>query len=63
MAANTSRSHSDNSWEELSVPPEIELGTALSVDRIQEESVNMGTVEIADEATPKMKVLRIDHVS
>ena len=60
MAANNSSSHSDNSWEELSVPPEIKLGTSPSVGPLEQESISMGPVEIADEdINAKMKVTKI----
>ena len=56
MAANHTRSNSGNSWEELSVPPEIALGNPSTASELREESINMDSVEIAEEATPKMKV-------
>jgi hypothetical protein len=43
-------------WEELTIPPEVELGTPSSNGQLQEESVNMEKVEIAEEASAKIKV-------
>jgi hypothetical protein len=54
MAANL-RPESE-AWEELTVPPEVQLGTPPSDGQLQQESINMDSVEIAEEASSKIKV-------
>ena len=53
MAANRPQSEQ---WEELAVPPEVELGTPPSTNQLQEESVGADTVEIAEEVDSKITV-------
>ena len=43
-------------WEELTVPPEVQLGTPPSDGQLQQESINMDSVEITEEASSKIKV-------
>ena len=54
MAANL-RPESE-AWEELTVPPEVQLGTPPSDGQLQQESINMDSVEITEEASSKIKV-------
>ncbi|CAB3999718.1 Hypothetical predicted protein [Paramuricea clavata] len=42
-------------WEELVVPPEVQLGTPPSDGQLQEESTNMDDAENADENATKIK--------
>ena len=46
----------NEAWEELTVPPEVELGKPSSHGQLQEESVNIDMVENGEEATSKIKV-------
>lgn len=41
----------DETWEELTVPPEIELGTPQNEGNLQEESINRDNNEIASKKT------------
>jgi hypothetical protein len=43
-------------WEELVVPPEVQLGTPPSDGQLQEESTNVDNAENADENATKIKV-------
>lgn len=43
-------------WEELSVPPEVILSSSHADKPLFDESINLDTVEIAQETTCKVKV-------